>query len=94
MLCSVCDVFSSAAYPTELAGGVLPLWGQILSGLVNFGPSFIVILGLAIPPLWIWGRSATAEGSHSKAKEKHVQLSRSRSEQYAKMVDTVLGEDT
>jgi SNF family Na+-dependent transporter len=75
-------------YPTTLAGGVFPLWGQILSGILNFGPSLIVLVGLAIPPVWLWGRS----GGKGEASSQ-IQLSRSKSEQYAKMVDTVLNDD-
>jgi SNF family Na+-dependent transporter len=75
-------------YPTTLAGGVFPLWGQILSGILNFGPSLIVLVGLAIPPVWLWGRS----GGKGEASSQ-IQLSRSKSEQYAKMVDTVLNDN-
>ena len=29
--------------------GVFPTWAQVLSGLINFGPSLLVVVGLLLP---------------------------------------------
>ena len=41
-------------YPTTLGAhgpgtGVFPTWAQVLSGLINFGPSLLVVVGLLLP---------------------------------------------
>lgn len=33
--------------------GIFPTWAQVLSGLINFGPAFIAIVALVVPPAWI-----------------------------------------
>ena len=45
-------------YPTTSGAhgegtGILPTWAQVLSGLINFGPAFIAVVAIVIPPAWI-----------------------------------------
>jgi len=81
-------------YPTSLGyfgpgTGGFPTWAQVVSGVLNFGPSLLVVIGVALPgcalpSAWSWCFKASSRASGSR----EIQLSpltsirRKASEQY------------
>ena len=64
-------------YPTTLGAhgpgtGLFPTWAQVLSGLINFGPSLLVVVGLLLP--LVFRARGGCGGGQSGGSAKEVEL--------------------